>query len=109
MAHVPSRSIRCIHCTEHSRTRPSAPQVEVPKPSEGLEYTYARKPSQYDHEKKDLAHIWEVSPQARFAATNDLYTHTHTHTFPHTHTHKYPHSLQYVMSHMWKAVLHAAA
>lgn len=36
------------------------PQSEVPKPSEGLEYTYARKPSQFDHEKKDLAHIWEV-------------------------------------------------
>jgi len=35
--------------------------VEVPKPSEGLEYTYARKPSTFDHEKKDLAHIWEVS------------------------------------------------
>lgn len=27
-------------------------QAEVPKPSEGLEYTYARKPSNYDHERK---------------------------------------------------------
>eukprot|EP00798_Chlamydomonas_sp_ICE-L_P019945 gene19945-26653_t len=27
-------------------------RTEVPKPSEGLEYTYARKPSNYDHEKK---------------------------------------------------------
>lgn len=33
----------------------------MPKPSEGLEYTYARKPSQFDHEKKDVAHIWEAA------------------------------------------------
>jgi dynein light intermediate chain 2 len=37
-----------------------ATQVEAPKPSEGLEYTFARKVSSYDHNKKDLAHIWEV-------------------------------------------------
>mmetsp|Transcript_27351 Transcript_27351/g.73958 ORF Transcript_27351/g.73958 Transcript_27351/m.73958 type:complete len:401 (-) Transcript_27351:855-2057(-) len=42
-------------------------RVEVPKPSEGLEYTYARKPSNYDHEKKDLAHIWEVGGSKEFA------------------------------------------
>ena len=42
-------------------------QVEVPKPSEGLEYTYARKPSNFDHEKKDLAHIWEVGGSPEFA------------------------------------------
>jgi dynein light intermediate chain 2 len=41
--------------------------VEVPKPSEGLEYTYARKPSNFDHEKKDLAHIWEVGGSQEFA------------------------------------------
>jgi hypothetical protein len=39
----------------------------VPKPSEGLEYTYARKPSNFDHEKKDLAHIWEVGGSQEFA------------------------------------------
>jgi hypothetical protein len=42
-------------------------QVEVPKPSEGLEYTYARKPSNFDHERKDLAHIWEVGGSQEFA------------------------------------------
>mmetsp|Transcript_14748 Transcript_14748/g.36790 ORF Transcript_14748/g.36790 Transcript_14748/m.36790 type:complete len:415 (-) Transcript_14748:151-1395(-) len=42
-------------------------RVEVPKPSEGLEYTYARKPSNFDHEKKDLAHIWEVGGSQDFA------------------------------------------
>ena len=42
-------------------------QTEVPKPSEGLEYTYARKPSNYDHERKDLAHIWEVGGSQEFA------------------------------------------
>mmetsp|Transcript_14319 Transcript_14319/g.41743 ORF Transcript_14319/g.41743 Transcript_14319/m.41743 type:complete len:198 (-) Transcript_14319:1665-2258(-) len=40
---------------------------EMPKPSEGLEYTYARKPSAYDHERKDLAHIWEVGGSHEFA------------------------------------------
>lgn len=39
----------------------------MPKPSEGLEYTYARKPSNFDHEKKDLAHIWELGGSAEFA------------------------------------------
>lgn len=42
-------------------------RIEVPKPSEGLEYTYARKPSTYDHERKDLAHIWEVGGSQEFA------------------------------------------
>jgi dynein light intermediate chain 2 len=32
-----------------------------------LEYTYARKPSSYDHERKDLAHIWEVGGSQEFA------------------------------------------
>ncbi|KAJ9532928.1 hypothetical protein QJQ45_018044, partial [Haematococcus lacustris] len=48
--------------------------AEVPKPSEGLEYTYARKPSNFDHERKDLAHIWEVGGSQEFAeeiALND--------------------------------------
>lgn len=42
-------------------------QAEVPKPSEGIEYTYARKPAAFDHEKKDLAHIWEVGGSQEFA------------------------------------------
>lgn len=42
-------------------------RAEIPKPSEGLEYTYARKPSNFDHEKKDLAHIWEVGGSQEFA------------------------------------------
>ena len=42
-------------------------QAELPKPSEGIEYTYARKPAAYDHEKKDLAHIWEVGGSHEFA------------------------------------------
>eukprot|EP00803_Ostreobium_quekettii_P004627 evm.model.scf_672.3 EVM.evm.TU.scf_672.3 scf_672:14722-17919(-) len=32
----------------------------VAKPSEGLEYTYARRAREHDHEKKDIAHIWEL-------------------------------------------------
>jgi dynein light intermediate chain 2 len=42
-------------------------RADIPKPSEGLEYTYARKPSAYDHERKDLAHIWEVGGSQEFA------------------------------------------
>ncbi|GMH33018.1 hypothetical protein BSKO_00852 [Bryopsis sp. KO-2023] len=34
-------------------------RVDIPKPSEGLEYTYARRSRENDHEKKDIAHIWE--------------------------------------------------
>lgn len=42
-------------------------RVEPPKPSEGLEYTFARKASNFDHEKKDLAHIWEIAGSAEFS------------------------------------------
>lgn len=42
-------------------------QVEPPKPSEGLEYTFARKASSLDHERKDTAHIWEVGGSDDFA------------------------------------------
>lgn len=34
-------------------------QTDIPKPSEGLEYTYARRAREHDFEKKDLVHIWE--------------------------------------------------
>mmetsp|Transcript_8241 Transcript_8241/g.23674 ORF Transcript_8241/g.23674 Transcript_8241/m.23674 type:complete len:415 (+) Transcript_8241:330-1574(+) len=36
-------------------------RADVPKPTDGLEYTYARKSSAYNPEKKDIAHIWEMS------------------------------------------------
>mmetsp|Transcript_35465 Transcript_35465/g.89428 ORF Transcript_35465/g.89428 Transcript_35465/m.89428 type:complete len:410 (+) Transcript_35465:79-1308(+) len=36
-------------------------RADVPKPTDGLEYTYARKSSAYNPEKKDVAHIWELS------------------------------------------------
>jgi hypothetical protein len=44
-------------------------QAEVPKPSQCLEYTFARKPgSSYGAaDKKELAHIWEVSGSDAFA------------------------------------------
>lgn len=39
-------------------TQPS--QAEAPKPSEGLEYVFARRPGTFDLEHKDTAHIWEL-------------------------------------------------
>ncbi len=36
-------------------------QAETPKPTEGLEYTYIRKPAANPTDPKDLAHLWEVS------------------------------------------------
>lgn len=36
-------------------------QAETPKPTEGLEYTYIRKPAASHADYKDLAHLWEVS------------------------------------------------
>jgi hypothetical protein len=44
----------------YSRTASILVQCEVPKPSDGLEYTFARRPSSFDHERKDIAHVWEV-------------------------------------------------
>lgn len=41
-------------------------QIEPPKPSEGLEYTYARKPAAFDHERKDMAHIYEIGGSKEF-------------------------------------------
>jgi dynein light intermediate chain 2 len=43
-------------------------QSEVPKPSQCLEYTFARRPdSSYSAaDKKELAHIWEVSGSDAF-------------------------------------------
>lgn len=44
-------------------------QVEVPKPSQCLEYTFARKPGSKfgPGDRKELAHIWEVSGSDAFA------------------------------------------
>lgn len=36
-------------------------QADAPKPTEGLEYTYIRKPAANPTDPKDLAHLWEVS------------------------------------------------
>mmetsp|Transcript_17177 Transcript_17177/g.54938 ORF Transcript_17177/g.54938 Transcript_17177/m.54938 type:complete len:387 (-) Transcript_17177:65-1225(-) len=36
-------------------------KMDVPKPTEGLEYTYARKSVATNIERKDIAHIWEIS------------------------------------------------
>ncbi|KAA6425193.1 MAG: cytoplasmic dynein 2 light intermediate chain 1 [Trebouxia sp. A1-2] len=36
-------------------------RAEAPKPTEGLEYTYIRKPAANPTDPKDLAHLWEVS------------------------------------------------
>ena len=42
-------------------------QADPAKPSEGLEYTFARKSSGLSHEQKVLAHIWEVGGTSKFA------------------------------------------
>ena len=34
-------------------------QTETPKPTDGMEYTYARK--SVNHDRKDISHIWEVA------------------------------------------------
>lgn len=36
-------------------------KTEVPKPTEGVEYTFARKQQANNIDKKDIAHIWEIS------------------------------------------------
>lgn len=43
-----------------STTHPCMQPPEAVKPSQGVEYTYARKPAALDHERCDLAHIWEL-------------------------------------------------
>lgn len=42
-------------------------KLEVPKPSQALEYTFARKASNLADARKDLAHIWEASGSEAFA------------------------------------------
>ena len=43
-------------------------QSETPKPTEGSEYTFARKQSAASLDRKDLAHIWEISGSQELAA-----------------------------------------
>ena len=43
-------------------------QSETPKPTEGSEYTFARKQSAARLDRKDLAHIWEISGSQELAA-----------------------------------------
>ena len=33
----------------------------MPKPTDGLEYTYIRKPASSMSDRKELAHLWEVA------------------------------------------------
>ena len=36
-------------------------QGDIPKPTEGLDYTFLRKPAANPSDPKELAHLWEVS------------------------------------------------
>ena len=36
-------------------------QADTPKATDGLEYTYIRKPASGISDRKELAHLWEVS------------------------------------------------
>ena len=36
-------------------------QAETPKPTEGLEYTFIRKPASNPTDRKELANLWELS------------------------------------------------
>lgn len=48
--------------TNSPRNAPSpTSQTELPKPTEGMEYTYARKSAANNIDRKDIAHIWEVA------------------------------------------------
>ena len=42
-------------------------EADVPKPTEGMEYNYARKTHATNIERKDVAHIWEISGTRQFA------------------------------------------
>eukprot|EP00227_Mantoniella_beaufortii_P016060 CAMPEP_0197596268 /NCGR_PEP_ID=MMETSP1326-20131121/24667_1 /TAXON_ID=1155430 /ORGANISM="Genus nov. species nov., Strain RCC2288" /LENGTH=307 /DNA_ID=CAMNT_0043162735 /DNA_START=165 /DNA_END=1085 /DNA_ORIENTATION=+ len=42
-------------------------KADVPKPTEGMEYNYARKTHATNIERKDVAHIWEISGTRQFA------------------------------------------
>ncbi|KAL3144446.1 Cytoplasmic dynein 2 light intermediate chain 1 [Trebouxia sp. C0010 RCD-2024] len=52
-------------------------RADTPKPTDGLEYTYIRKPASSTSDRKELAHLWEVSgasdlPQEIFGISNIL-------------------------------------
>ena len=40
---------------------------DAPKPTEGMEYNYARKTHATNVERKDVAHVWEIAGSRRFA------------------------------------------
>mmetsp|Transcript_4581 Transcript_4581/g.11313 ORF Transcript_4581/g.11313 Transcript_4581/m.11313 type:complete len:434 (-) Transcript_4581:147-1448(-) len=42
-------------------------KTEVPKPTEGMDYNYARKAHPTNIERKDVAHIWEIAGTRQFA------------------------------------------
>jgi len=45
----------------------SSSKTEVPKPTEGMDYNYARKAHPTNIERKDVAHIWEIAGTRQFA------------------------------------------
>ena len=42
-------------------------KTDAPKPTEGMEYNYARKTHATNVERKDVAHIWEIAGSRQFA------------------------------------------
>jgi hypothetical protein len=59
-----------VHVYSHTcvSSLPPLQKADPTKPSEGLEYTYARKTSALDHERRSLAHIWEMGGNGALGA-----------------------------------------
>ena len=43
-------------------------QSDIPKPTEGLDYTFVRKPAANPSDPKELAHLWELSGSQELSA-----------------------------------------
>ena len=43
-------------------------QSDIPKPTEGLDYTFIRKPAANPSDPKELAHLWELSGSQELSA-----------------------------------------
>jgi dynein light intermediate chain 2 len=58
-----------LECERRRRENARDPdaQADVPKATEGMEYNYARKTHATNIERKDVAHIWEISGTRQFA------------------------------------------
>ena len=48
-------------CVLNIRLSLAVTQAETPKPTEGLEYTFIRKPASNPIDRKELANLWELS------------------------------------------------